>query len=325
MKFIARFKIPILLTSVLILLLSTSKVNALISVPSWPPCYSYDYPGDKAHYDDGGHGIIGRNGLFYGSDDVYTVGDGNYVQCFCPNDSSDGIQTNWWYVEGRLTDDQITIYRNKGWILTLGHYWGLEDGRYLARNIDYQCKAEPTPTPTPTPTPSPSPSPTATPTPSPSPSPSPTATPTPTPTPSSSPDNHSSECVALTPSVYGGTAPLTVEFQAEGYDSKGYVEEYEFNFNDTSDGQKQVVRTIHSNQTHRFEHTGSYTVDVMIKDTKGVWKSSDKCRVTVNVQSEPQVLGASTTDTLPKTGVAGFGLGFFFTGVAGFSIWKKFR
>src|SRR6185503_18505458 len=52
--------------------------------PTFPSCMSLSSsPGDLAHYTDGMHQIAG-DGLLAGRDDVYSLTDGNAVQCFCP-------------------------------------------------------------------------------------------------------------------------------------------------------------------------------------------------------------------------------------------------
>ena len=83
-----------------------------------------------ASYASGTHGIVGSNETYTGSDTVYSLGEGNYVQCFC--DNGRGIQTNWWKTN---TSDE-------NWIsIPNGENWGLESGSYLAQNLDYNCGA----------------------------------------------------------------------------------------------------------------------------------------------------------------------------------------
>lgn len=95
-------------------------------------------PGDKAHYVFGIHQIVGGP-LLWGSDDVYTLADGNYLQCFCPVTGNTGIQTNWLR---SLTPIQ-------GWFFENGAQWNLGNYTYAAQNVDFSCNPEdPTPTPT---------------------------------------------------------------------------------------------------------------------------------------------------------------------------------
>ncbi len=122
---------------------------------SFPACQELlQNPGDHASWQQGWHQIVGGP-LLYGSDDVYSLENGNYVQCFCPEEGSDGIQTNWWK----------TLAELQGWFVENGFQWNLGDYRYLAQNTSFVCgDVEPTPTPIPGPTPTQSPDPTPTPT-----------------------------------------------------------------------------------------------------------------------------------------------------------------
>ena len=112
--------------------------------PSFPSCSSQTGPGDKAHYESGLHQIPG-NGLLEGQDDVYTLSNGNYLQCFRNNEVC--IQSNWW-----RTDQELD-----GWLSLNGEQWDLGNFHYQVKNVD--CEPEPSPSPTPIPTPSPSPTP----------------------------------------------------------------------------------------------------------------------------------------------------------------------
>ena len=73
--------------------------------PSFPSCSTQSGAGDKAHYESGFHQIPG-NGLLEGADDVYSLSDGNYLQCFRNDEVC--IQSNWW-----RTDQQ-----KEGWFST---------------------------------------------------------------------------------------------------------------------------------------------------------------------------------------------------------------
>lgn len=88
-------------------------------------------------YPNGTHGIVGGTSKD-GHDTVYLQGNGNLMQCLCATDGT-GTQTNWMSV-GELSQDQIKIYENQGWIFVPdGAAWGLTDGSYLAKNISYSC------------------------------------------------------------------------------------------------------------------------------------------------------------------------------------------
>lgn len=90
-----------------------------------------------ADYNDGTHGIVG-NGSKEGRDTVYAYGNGNVLQCLCATDGN-GTQTIWLNASN-LTNDQIKIYQNQGWIYVPdGTAWGLTEGSYLAQNTSYLC------------------------------------------------------------------------------------------------------------------------------------------------------------------------------------------
>lgn len=176
-----------------------------------------------------------------------------------------------------------------------------------------------TPTPTTTNTPTPTrrhtPTPTATSTPTPtvtnSPTPTPTGTLTPTvtvtstltPTATATPIPNESSCTGLSASPTSGSTPLTVRFTASGFDNRGNIQEYEFDYGDSSDNQPQVWRQTGSEASHRYENSGSYIATVRVKDSRGEWKGGNsECRVEITVTGKPQVLGKSTAKGLPETG-----------------------
>ena|SRR3990170_6577620 len=112
--------------------------------PSFPNCSSQTGAGDVAHYESGLHQIPG-NGLLEGQDDVYTLSNGNFLQCFRNDEVC--IQSNWW-----RTDQE-----REGWLSLNGEQWNLGNFHYLVQNVD--CEPEPEPSPSPTPVPSPTPEP----------------------------------------------------------------------------------------------------------------------------------------------------------------------
>ncbi len=114
------------------------------NAPSFPKCSDQTGFGDKAHYTSGLHQIVG-NGLLEGQDDVYTLSNGNFLQCYVPPAKDVCIQTNWWRT------DQVLA----GWYSVNGSQWNLGNFHYLAKNLNYNCQPTPTPSPTPTPTPTP--------------------------------------------------------------------------------------------------------------------------------------------------------------------------
>jgi hypothetical protein len=90
-----------------------------------------------ADYQDGTHGIVGQ-GSMVGKDTVYQLPNGNALQCFC-SVTEGGVQTNW-VKTSTLSEDQIKIYENQGWMyVPSGAAWGLSDEPYLAQNMSYGC------------------------------------------------------------------------------------------------------------------------------------------------------------------------------------------
>ena len=126
---------------------------------------------------------------------------------------------------------------------------------------------------------------------------------------------HSSYCQSLNASVTSGTAPLTVAFTGHGYDSRGNISEYEFNFGDSSGGQPQLWRQVDNVAYHRYEVAGNYLASLLVKDTQGVWLgNNDTCKVNITVNAKPQVLGdTKLPPVLPKAG----GMGWLGIGLAG--------
>ena len=112
--------------------------------PSFPSCSTQSGAGDKAHYESGFHQIPG-NGLLEGADDVYSLSDGNYLQCFRNDEVC--IQSNWW-----RTDQE-----HEGWLSLNGGQWDLGNFQYLVKNVN--CEPEPSPSPSPTPVATPTPEP----------------------------------------------------------------------------------------------------------------------------------------------------------------------
>lgn len=114
--------------------------------PTFPRCIDQSGTGDNAHYTSGSHQIVG-NGLLAGADDVYSLSNGNALQCFVPPLKDVCIQTNWWRTDAV----------QEGWYSVNGSQWNLGNFHYLAKNLNYNCTPEPSPTPTPVPTPTPTP------------------------------------------------------------------------------------------------------------------------------------------------------------------------
>ena len=111
-----------------------------INPPSFPACNPkiFNERGDRASYETGVHGIPGIGNL-EGSDDVYSLTAGNFLQCFCPVSGSTGIQTNWWNIQrAGLTDNQVSQFTASGWIYEgSGLGWNLFDEKYLVKNQEF--------------------------------------------------------------------------------------------------------------------------------------------------------------------------------------------
>jgi len=254
--------------------LSAVQAQSTRTPPQFPACRDriFSQPGDWAHYDFGIHGIPGIGNL-EGRDDVYSLPEGNFLQCYCPVTSADypnGIQTDWWDVDiAGLTDDEINYFVSQGWIFEPnGSGWNLLDDRYLARNSTFSC-TPPTSTPTPTPTPGPQ-----------------------------------SKCYDLEAQPSEGTVPLTVKFIAHADDPSqgGKIKEYRFDFGDASGGQPQVWFQTDPVAYHRYELPGEYTASLRIQDFAGNWRESDDCKVKIKANPAPQVLAAQISKELPVTG-----------------------
>lgn len=107
------------------------------TIPGFPAC-SNPSGTLKVSYSSGTHGIVGSYATYTGSDKVYSLDGGNVLQCFCAEDGS-GIQTNWWRASS-LTQEEIQTLMNLGWYFVPdGSAWGLSEGYYLAKNVNYSC------------------------------------------------------------------------------------------------------------------------------------------------------------------------------------------
>lgn len=92
----------------------------------------------KADFPVGEHAIVGVTGLQSGSDKVFSIGDNNFVQCFCPAQGS-GTQTNW-LSAGNINQVDRNNLITQGWVLIPnGADWGLDPQPYLAKNMDFSC------------------------------------------------------------------------------------------------------------------------------------------------------------------------------------------
>jgi len=105
-------------------------VSCLMLVPrvyanttDFPSCETLlSQPGDRAHFTSGTHQIAGGS-LVSGSDDVYSLADNNFLQCFCPSDGGRGIQTNWLRSDSGIDGTQ----------------WNLGNFNYAVQNTGFNC------------------------------------------------------------------------------------------------------------------------------------------------------------------------------------------
>jgi len=129
----------VLVLFVLLISGTFSPVSAAITSPEFPMC-SNPVGNLSADYATGTHGIVGNAISFTGADKVYTFANNNALQCFCPENGA-GIQTNWWKIEN-MTESEISELENDGWMYVAnGANWGLAQGPYLAKNINFSCSS----------------------------------------------------------------------------------------------------------------------------------------------------------------------------------------
>lgn len=109
-----------------------------------PPVFSCKTPvGDViADFNEGTHGIAGDSATYTGSDKVYRIDNDHVLQCFCPTDSNEGIQSNW----AKLADtseSSISYFQKLGWsYVPNGLAWGLDDAAYIVKNEYYGCHGD---------------------------------------------------------------------------------------------------------------------------------------------------------------------------------------
>ena len=110
---------------------------AAYTVPSFPSCVN-PQGSLKVSYSNGIHGIVVQ-GEKTGADAVYSINADMVMQCFCPTDSGNGIQTNWLKASGLSSEDR-RVLTNNGWTyISNGADWGLDSAEYYAKNIAYVC------------------------------------------------------------------------------------------------------------------------------------------------------------------------------------------
>lgn len=128
----------ITLSVIMYVLSANFNASLAYDAPSFPQCFNYTGI-VKVEYKTGWHAIVGDPVLKEGGDVVYSLDEGNILQCFCP-DNGKGIQSNWWKFSS-LVHDQIESYKKQGWnYVPSGRDWGLDSDPYLVKNISYDCK-----------------------------------------------------------------------------------------------------------------------------------------------------------------------------------------
>ena len=265
--------------------------------PSFPSCSIQTPPGDRAHYDYGWHQIP-ADGLIEGSDDVYSLSAGNFIQCYCPVEGTDGIQTNWWKF-GELSQEEIDAYVAAGWVLEEnGSDWNLDHAAYLAKNLEYNC-GEITPTPT--------------------------LTPTPTPTPPSPPGPPGPQPVC-TGADLGGFAPTITEIKRVDADT---VHACWTASTPNADDYIVYYGMSRDNLPWNTKVENSRCVDIHQVPAGHVYlkvAATDNCVVgpfSSIVEQTPQVLGATVLKELPSTGASLLILLAF--APVGYYLYKRFR
>ncbi len=119
--------------------LISAKNAQAVTAPNFPSCVN---PSGSliVNYSSGNHAIPGSSTSYSGTDKVYNLGDGNFLQCLCTVNST-GIQTGWWKV-GSLTEEQLNELRADNWFLIPdGSLWGLDKNTYMAKNWSYSCNS----------------------------------------------------------------------------------------------------------------------------------------------------------------------------------------
>ncbi len=122
----------------------TTQPAFAVSTPDFGSCLNPQIAASQVNNGDN-HGVVGQIASYKGTDTIYTLSNGNVLQCLCPDNGS-GIQTNWLKVND-LSETDVNILKNEGWIyVATGSSWGLEDVAYLAKNSNFSCRSESTST-----------------------------------------------------------------------------------------------------------------------------------------------------------------------------------
>jgi len=121
------------------LLGSSAQPAFAVSTPDFGSCLNPQVAASQVNNGDN-HGVVGQITSYKGTDSIYTLSNGNVLQCLCPDNGS-GVQTNWLKVND-LSEAEVNVLENDGWIyVATGSSWGLEDVPYLAKNSDFSCRS----------------------------------------------------------------------------------------------------------------------------------------------------------------------------------------
>ena len=146
---------------------------------------------------------------------------------------------------------------------------------------------------------------------------------------------YDSSCVELIATPIEGSTPLTVEFTGAGYDPYGLIAKYRFNFGDG--GEDSIKETEDYFATYVYKKGGGFNPTLQVQDSKGVWKTSDDCKITLAVKGNTGIGGGgdldpapmATVSSLPETGLYDNPLLAFVsllgTGLLGIYLMRRFR
>jgi len=126
------------------LLGSSAQPAFAVSTPDFGSCLNPQVAASQVNT-GANHGVVGQMSSYSGTDSIYTLSNGNVMQCLCPDNGS-GVQTNWLKVSD-MSESDVNVLKNDGWIyIATGSSWGLADVPYLAKNSDFSCRSESTST-----------------------------------------------------------------------------------------------------------------------------------------------------------------------------------
>lgn len=268
------------------------------SPPTFPRCEQklQEGSGDISHDTSGVHTIPGR-GSYEGRSDIYSLTGSNYIQCFCPVNADNGIQLNWWNIEGLpLGRVDIDAYVRDGWVRNqVNGNLNLDPGEYLVKSEEFTCSQTITPT---------------------------RGQISRTPTITAAQQN---SCPSFRVSPQEGTAPLSVTFTYDPRNSSSIITEFEFDFGD-SENIDSVVRQSSSESAHIYNNPGTYIAKVRIKNANDEWSVSDNCQKTIKVRAKPEVMDDEKPDEMPATGIPlSVFFGFIIVAEAGYLLYKRFE